>query len=142
MGRRIVRTVLLTGALSVALGSAATQTAWASDAKPPLGAVGVGTLGSPWKMRVALNVGNGQMDVGEAFAIDTSANTPPDGVGQPWAITFAQNGHIFFNDTQITATTGVSDLKTTPRMAGPLHMTVHAVNQVTGETIDGGVAVP
>jgi hypothetical protein len=143
MNRHIWRTVLLAGAVGVALSAAGTPGAWASHGKKVEASTsGVGTLNSPWTLKSALDDANGVLTVGEEFEINTSANTPPDAVGQPWTVTFAQNGQVFLTDTQSTAATGIREAKMTPRQTEPLHMSVHAVNLVTGEVIDGAVDLP
>jgi hypothetical protein len=144
VNKRILYTVLLTGTVSLVLGGVAAPGAWANEGKKKVevSTTGKGTLGSPWTLKSALDDANGVLTVGEEFEINTSANTPPDAVGQPWTVTFAQNGVVFLDDTQNTQPTGIREAKMTPRLTEPLHMTVHAVNLVTGETIDGAVTVP
>lgn len=150
MNKRIWQSSLVVGAVGVALNVLAAPGAFASHGGPGHGGggkieastSGTGPLGSPWTLKSALDDLNGVPTVGEEFEINTSANTPPDAVGQVWHVQFSQNGVVFLDDNQATPTTGIREAKMTPRATEPLTMSVHAVNLSTNETIDGSVQLP
>jgi hypothetical protein len=78
----------------------------------------------------------GAVVIGEEFEINTNV------AGQAWAITFADNGTAFFSGNVTSTGTGVREVQMTLYPGGTSHMTAHAVNQQTGEVVDGGVTLP
>jgi len=143
MIKRTWRAALVIGAVGVALNAWAAPGAEAA-LRPPGGFVqtGSGTLGTPWLLKVAWSAVNGHQTVREQFEIQTSANTPPDGIGQPWHVVLAENGVVVLDDVRATTPTNVIEGVAAHAFAGSLHLTVHADNQVTGETIDAAGDVP
>ena len=139
MRHRIGKVALGFG-VAVALGAVVMPTAsWASG-RPggqPVRQTGVGTLGSPFSLKSMHDDNNGMQVVGEEFEI-----TPSNGVGQTWSITFADNGTVFVQTTQVATATGIREVAMTANQAGTQHMTAHAVDQVTGEVVDGAVDLP
>ncbi len=99
---------------------------------------GLGTLRSPWTLKAALD----DALVGEEFEINTSANTPPDALGQIWEVQFFENGTKFLDQAPVTTADGIRVAQMTPQASLPLTMSVHAVNETTHETIDGSVTLP
>ncbi|MEV6603166.1 hypothetical protein [Kutzneria sp. NPDC051319] len=105
---------------------------------PGVMASGVGSLGTPWTLKSKHDDDGpgGIFVVGEEFEINTRV------VGEVWTITFADNGKVFFTGTDVATATGIRELHPTPNQPGVTqHMTVHAVDQATGEVIDGSVDV-
>jgi hypothetical protein len=78
----------------------------------------------------------GAVVVGEEFEINTQV------AGQVWAVTFTDNGTAFFSGNVTSATTGVREVQMNLYQGGASHMTAHAVNQQTGEVVDGAVNLP
>jgi hypothetical protein len=103
---------------------------------PPVSASGKGNLGSAWTLKSMHddNAAGGQI-VGEEFEI----NTPP---GQVWTVTFADDGTPFFTVSQTATAAGIRADSSTPNQPGTQDMSVHAVNQTTGEVINGSVELP
>ncbi|NBH01915.1 hypothetical protein [Amycolatopsis sp. SID8362] len=98
----------------------------------------VGTLGTPWTLKSKHDDDGpgGSFVVGEEFEIHTNV------AGQVWTIAFADNGLVFFTGDDVSATTGIREVHPTANQPGTVqHMTVHAVNHATGESIDGDLAV-
>ncbi len=138
-GKKTLSLVLVAGAATASLSLFVAQGAWASG-RPggqPVTASGTGTLGSPWTLKSMHDDLNGAQIVGEEFEI-----FPVNGVGQTWRITFADNGVVFFTGTDVATATGIREVHSTANQAGTQHMTAHAVNQNTGEVIDGAVDLP
>lgn len=138
-GRKTLSMVLVAGAAAASLSLIGAQGAWASG-RPggqPVTASGTGTLGSPWTLKSMHDDLNGAQIVGEEFEI-----FPVNGVGQTWTITFADNGLVFFTGTQVATTAGIREVHSTANQPGTQHMTAHAVNQNTGEVVDGAVDLP
>lgn len=137
--RKTLSMVLVTGAATATLSLIGAPGAWASGRAggPAVTNSGHGTLGSPWKLKSMHDDLNGKQIVGEEFEI-----TPVNGVGQTWTITFADNGLVFFTGTQVATTTGIREVQSTANQPGTQHMTAHAVNQTTGEVVDGAVDLP
>ena len=52
------------------------------------------------------------------------------------------NGTVFFTGNDVATATGIREVHPTANQPGTQHLTAHAVNQVTGEVIDGAVDVP
>lgn len=48
----------------------------------------------------------------------------------------------FFTGTRVATTTGIREVQATANQPGTQHMTSHAVNQDTGEVVDGAVDLP
>lgn len=105
---------------------------------PPVSTSGTGTLGTPWTMKSMHDDDGpgGTLVEGEEFEINTQV------AGQLWTITFADNGTVFFTGDDVSTATGIREVHAAANQPGTQHMTVHAVNHVTGETIDGAVDVP
>jgi hypothetical protein len=78
----------------------------------------------------------GAVVVGEEFEINTQV------AGQVWAVTFTDNGTAFFSADVTSTAAGVREVQMTPYAGGVSHMTAHAVNQQTGEVVDGTVSLP
>jgi hypothetical protein len=102
---------------------------------PPVATSGVGTLGSPWKLKSMHDDVNGAQVVGEEFEIAAPA-------GDVWQTTFADNGHVFFQGSQLSTAAGIREVHMTANQAGTQRMSVHSVDSRTGETVDGSVALP
>jgi hypothetical protein len=146
MNKRIWHSVAVLGMVSGGLLTASTG-AWASHGGPGGGhggggkveqsTSGLGTLKSPWTLKAALD----DALVGEEFEINTSANTPPDAIGQRWEVQYFKNGQKWLDVEQATTADGIRVGQMTPQLPLPLTMSVHAVNETTGETIDGAVTL-
>jgi hypothetical protein len=132
-------TVVAIGALSVApaMAQGGAGAGTGLPCQPAVTASGTGTLGTPWALR-AMYDGNaaGAVVIGEEFEINTGV------AGQVWALTFAVNGTAFFAADVTSTATGVREVQMTPYHGGPSHVTAHAVNEQTGEVIDGTVNLP
>lgn len=74
--------------------------------------------------------------VGEEFEIATRVP------GQVWTVTFADNGSTFFTADDVAPPTGIREVHPNPDHGGSHHMSAHALNHTTGETIDAAVDVP
>src|SRR5437588_6252427 len=95
-------------------------------------------LGTSWTLKSKHDDDGpgGSFVVGEEFQINTQI------AGPVWTITFADNGLVFFNADDPSTTTGIREVHATANQPGVTqHMTAHAVNHTTGETIDGFVDV-
>lgn len=104
---------------------------------PPPAATGTGTLGTPWLLKAMYDRNAASaVVIGVEFEINTAV------AGQVWAVTFADNGTAFFSSNVTSTATGVREVLMTPYPGGTSHVTVHAVNQQTGEVIDGAVTLP
>jgi hypothetical protein len=138
-GKKTLSLALVAAAATASLSLFVAQGAWASG-RPggqPVTASGTGTLGSPWTLKSMHDDLNGAQIVGEEFEI-----FPVNGVGQTWTITFADNGVVFFTGTDVATATGIREVHSTANQPGTQHMTAHAVNQNTGEMVDGAVDLP
>jgi hypothetical protein len=134
-------TVLVFGSLSVApamaQGGSGSGSVAAQPCLPPPVATGTGTHGTPWVLKAMYDRNAaGAVVIGVEFEINTAA------AGQVWAVTFADNGTAFFSGNVTSTATGVQEVLTTLYPGGTSHLTVHAVNQQTGEVIDGAVTLP
>jgi hypothetical protein len=97
---------------------------------------GSGTLGSPWTLKSMYDDNTaGQVVIGEEFEINTPA-------GQVWTVTYSDNGTPFFSGNFTATATGVRVQEMTLYHGGTSHMAAHAVDQQTGEVIDGAVDLP
>jgi hypothetical protein len=136
-GRYIAVVALGAAALTLVIGGSAEASAQVCPPSPI--SVGVGTLGTPWVLKglVDVNGPGGTPVVGAEFAINTQV------AGQVWSITFADDGVVFFTADDVSTATGIREARSTAEQPGTVqHLTVHAVNDTTGETIDGAVDVP
>ncbi|HEX3589054.1 MAG TPA: hypothetical protein VHV74_05425 [Pseudonocardiaceae bacterium] len=98
---------------------------------------GHGTLGSPFTLK-SMYDDDGAVPgvvVGEEFEVDTPV------VGQQWTIDLADNGMVFFHTLVTSDVTGIKGMSMTQAQPGGQVMTAHAVNTVTGETVDGTVTL-
>lgn len=137
--KKIVQSVVLLGVIGAGLFAAAPG-AWASHGGPgknEQSTSGFGTLKTPWTLKAALD----DSLVGEEFEIKTSANTPPNEIGQVWEVQFFKNGQPFLDQEVPSTATGVRVAQMTPQLPLPLKMSVHAHNATTGEDIDGFVTL-
>ncbi|WP_410675137.1 hypothetical protein [Amycolatopsis sp. cmx-4-68] len=117
-----------------------TGTAEAKDRRcgPTYEADGVGTLGTSWTLKSKHDDDGpgGTFVVGEEFEIHTNV------AGHVWTITFADNGLVFFTGDDVSTTTGIREQHPTANQPGRVqHMTAHALDHTTGETIDGALDV-
>jgi hypothetical protein len=103
---------------------------------PPVTASGTGSLGSSWTLK-SMHDDNaaGAQIVGEEFEINTPA-------GQIWTVTFADDGTPFFSANETATSAGVRADSSTANQPGTQDMSVHAVNQTSGEVINGSVELP
>ena len=131
---------VVVAALAVGLSLVGAPGAWASGRPggPAVTNSGTGTLGSAWKLKSMHDDANGAQIVGEEFEIAPVGG----GVGQTWTITFADNGVVFFTGTQVATATGIRVVESTANQPGIQHMTAYAVDQDTGEVVDGSVDLP
>lgn len=104
---------------------------------PPVTASGTGSLGSAWKLKSMHddNDATGALIVGEEFEINGNA-------GDTWVVTFADNGTTFFTGDEVAAAAGITVNASTANQAGSQVMTAHAVNEQTGEVVNGSVTLP
>lgn len=143
MHRRISALALTVGALALA-GGAVTGTAAEAKSRPcgpPVMTQGVGTLGHTWTLKSMYDDDGpvqGALVVGEEFEIATQ------GAGQHWAVTFSDNGTVFFsNPDDVSTDTGLREVHMTPAQHNTVeHMSAHAVRKETGEVVDGTVVLP
>jgi hypothetical protein len=104
---------------------------------PSQSTAGNGTLGTAWTLKSMYDDNTaGQVVIGEEFEIN---NTP---VGQVWTVTYSDNGTPFFTGDFTATATGVRVVEMTLYHGGTSHMAAHAVDQQTGEVIDGSVNLP
>lgn len=104
---------------------------------PGVSAVGTGTQGTPWTLKSMYDDNAaGQVVVGEEFEINTQV------AGQVWAVTFTDNGTAFFTGNVTSTTAGVREVQMNLYHGGTSHMAAHAVNQQTGEVVNGAVDLP
>jgi hypothetical protein len=135
-----MRKALAAAALLAGLGSVLAFTGPASASGRPCGPgvsiSGVGSLGSPFTLKSKHDDDGpgGSQVVGEEFEINVPA-------GQVWQITFADNGIVFFDQLSTSTAAGIREVHAAPNQPGSQHMTIHAVNTITGEVIDGAVDV-
>jgi hypothetical protein len=132
-------TVLVFGSLSVvpAMAHSGSGVVASQACLPPPAATGTGTLGTPWVLKAMYDRNAaGSVVIGVEFEISTAV------AGQVWAVTFADNGTAFFSGNVTSTATGLREVLMTPYPGGTSHLTVHAVNQQTGEVIDGAVTLP
>jgi hypothetical protein len=131
------RVALATLVAAATLGGLSAPAALASG-RPggqPVTASGQGSLGSQWKLKSMHDDANGQQIVGEEFEIN-------GGAGQVWDVTFADNGTVFFSGAVTATAQGLRVNASTPNQVGTQTMSAHAVNETTGEVVDGSVALP
>ncbi|MCL9759885.1 hypothetical protein [Frankia sp. AiPa1] len=103
---------------------------------PAVKTEGVGSLGSHWTLKSQHDDDGPGPVAGEEFEIDTPA-------GHVWTVTFADNGIVFFDHVDVTATaTGLRAMSKAPDQGIDQIMSVHAVDRGTGEVIDGSVKLP
>jgi hypothetical protein len=102
---------------------------------PPVTAAGTGSLGSAWTLKSMHDDAAGAQIVGEEFEINGNA-------GDTWAVTFADNGTTFFTGNEVATSAGITVNSSTANLAGDQTMTAHAVNQQTGEVVNGSVTLP
>jgi hypothetical protein len=136
-GRYISVVALVAAALTLVTGGGAEASAQVCRPSPTYS--GVGTLGTPWVVKgVADANGPGSTPVvGEEFEINTRVTD------QAWSITFADDGVVFFTADDSSTVAGIREVRSTAEQPGTLQrLTVHAVNDTTGEVIDGAVDVP
>jgi len=143
MRRRIPALALTVGVLALVGGTVTSTTAEAQARRcgPPSSTQGVGTLGHTWTLKSMYDDDGpvpGALVVGEEFEIATQ------GAGQHWAVTFSDNGTVFFsNPDDVSTATGLREVHMTPAQHNTIeHMNAHAVRKETGEVIDGTVILP
>jgi hypothetical protein len=103
---------------------------------PPQSTSGHGSLGTPWTLKSMYDDNAaGAVVIGEEFEINTPA-------GQVWTVTYSDNGTAFFSASETAVTGGVRVVEMTLYHGGTSLMAAHAVNQKTGEVIDGSVLLP
>lgn len=135
-GMRILALAAATGAAALSVGIMAAPAANASGR--PCGSAssetGTGSLGSQFTLKSMYDDDGATpgVVVGEEFEIAVPA-------GETWAITFADNGTVFFSGTQVSTAAGIRVQEMTPAQSGSQNMTASAVNQGNGETVSGGV---
>jgi hypothetical protein len=136
--------VTATAAAAVALSFVAAPAAFASGkgggggSGRPLGqgvsTSGVGTLGSSWTLKSKHDDDGPGPVAGEEFEINSQ---------DVWTVTFADNGATFFGPQDVAPTAqGIRAMSKATDTVLPMHMSVHAVDTVTGEVIDGAVDLP
>jgi hypothetical protein len=145
MRKRVFASALATAATVLVFGSLSVAPAMADGGGggggrpcgPAATANGTGSQGSPWTLKSMYDDNSaGAVVVGEEFEINTQV------AGQVWAVTFTRNGTAFFNGDVTSTTAGVREVQMTLYTGGTSHMTAHAVNQQTGEVVDGAVDLP
>jgi len=102
---------------------------------PAVSTSGVGTLGSPWTLKSQHDDDGPGPVVGEEFEIGTPA-------GRVWTVVFADNGHEFFHQDVTADAAGLRAMSKTADQGIDQVMSVHAVDTVTHEVIDGSVTLP
>ncbi|WP_030442051.1 hypothetical protein [Actinoplanes subtropicus] len=143
MRRAFVAGMLAAGVIGGALAFAGPASAGGRPCGPEVSTSGVGTLGSSYTLKSKHDDDGpgGSLVEGEEFEINVPA-------GQVWQVTFADNGTVFFDQPSVSGPhgtppkIGVREVHAAPNQPGTQHMTVHAVSQSTGETIDAFVNVP
>lgn len=143
MRRTFMAGILVAGAIGSTLAFAGPASASGRPCGPGVSTSGFGTLGSAYTLKSKHDDDGpgGTLVVGEEFEINVPA-------GQVWQVTFADNGTVFFDQPSTsqpaTSTTpaGIREVHAAPNQPGTQHMTVHAVSNLTGETIDAFVDVP
>ena len=108
---------------------------------PPVSMHGVGTKGTAWTLKAMYDDDGpvpGALVVGEEFEINTQ------GAGQHWAITFSDNGKVFFtNPDDVSTAAGIREVHMTSAVHNTVQqMNAHAIRRDTGEVIDGTVTLP
>jgi hypothetical protein len=139
----------VTATAAVALSMLAAPAAFASGGKggggggngggrklgPAVSTSGTGSLGSGWTLKSAHDDDGPGPVVGEEFEI----NTP---TGHVWTVTLADNGAPFFTQDVTATATGVRAMSKAADTGIEQFMSVHAVDEATGEVIDGVVDLP
>lgn len=136
---RILGLMAATALLTTGLATAAATTASAErPCGPAVSTNGAGTLGTIFKLKSMHDDDGpgGTLVVGEEFEIATRVP------GQVWTVTFADNGSTFFTADDVAPPTGIREVHPNPDHGGSHHMSAHALNHTTGETIDAAVDVP
>jgi hypothetical protein len=140
--RSHTRAAVIGALVAVSIGTTGIAATAGAKGRPQGRAVsttGVGTLGSHWKLKSMhdddLPGAPGAPVAGEEFEIEVAA-------GHTWTTTFANNGVVFFSGDQVSTAAGIREVHPSPGQRGNEHMTVHAVDHNTGETIDGFVDLP
>lgn len=146
MRKLLIGPALIAAAAAVAFSSLAASPAMAKDGGgggggrpcgPSHQTNGTGTLGTGWTLKSMYDDNTaGAVVIGEEFEINTNV------AGQVWAVTFSDNGTSFFTANDTSTAAGVREQEMTLYHGGTSHMAAHAVNQQTGEVIDGSVDLP
>lgn len=154
MRKRPLTTLLAATAATVAIGALSATPALARGGPGPGGGggggggrpcgattatSGSGSLGSPFSLSGKYDDNDAQpgvVIVEEEFQVNTQV------ANQVWNVTFTDNGTTFFSGSVTSTTAGVHASASTTYAGGTSALTVAAVNQTTGETVNSTITAP